>query len=328
MQETPDSPPLALVLKARRVVARDIVEFTFAAQDGAALPAFTPGAHIGVHTPAGVVRKYSLVNLPEDSDRYTVAVRRDGNGRGGSVSLIDGTREGDAVLVEAPQNAFPLAESARRFLFIAGGIGITPILGMVRHLRRRAAEGEANTGFRLVYLTRSPEDTAYREELADPEIAAQVTLHHDGGDPANALDLWPLLEKPQAGTHVYCCGPRGLMDAVRDMAGHWPDTAVHFESFGPGDAAQFEANQAFTIRLARSGGEIEVDADQTALEALTAHGVRVQSSCEAGSCGSCRTPYLSGDVEHRDMVLGEDEKADQIMVCVSRARGGVLELDL
>lgn len=327
MQDSPESPPLALVLAARRAVARDIVEFTFAAPDGAALPGFTPGAHIGVHTPAGAVRKYSLINRPDETDRYVVAVRRDRNGRGGSVSLIDGTREGDTILVEAPQNAFPLAESARRFLFIAGGIGITPILGMIRHLRRRAEAGDANSGFRLVYLTRSAEHTAYREELAESG-GAQVTMHHDGGDPADALDLWPLLEKPQAGTHVYCCGPRPLMDAVRDMTGHWPDTAIHFESFGAGDAAQFEANQAFTIRLARSGREIEVDAEQTALEALTAHGVRVQSSCEAGSCGSCRTTYLSGDVEHRDMVLGEDEKADQIMVCVSRARGGVLELDL
>jgi phthalate 4,5-dioxygenase reductase subunit len=118
------------------------------------------------------------------------------------------------------------------------------------------------------------------------------------------------------------------MDAVRDMTGHWPDTSVHFESFSAGDAAMFEPNQPFTIRLARSGETIEVDADQTALQALSAHGHRVMSSCEAGSCGTCRTTYLSGDVEHRDIVLADDEKADQIMLCVSRARGGVLELDL
>jgi phthalate 4,5-dioxygenase reductase subunit len=153
-------------------------------------------------------------------------------------------------------------------------------------------------------------------------------LHHDEGDPANAYDLWPVLERPVAGTHVYCCGPRGLMDAVRDMTGHWSDSAIHFESFGVGDASMFEPNQPFTIKLAKSGDVIDVGVKQTALEALRAHGCSVASSCEAGSCGSCRTHYMSGDVEHRDLVLGEDDKDTQIMVCVSRARGGELVLDL
>ncbi|MBL8382201.1 MAG: oxidoreductase [Burkholderiales bacterium] len=319
---------LRLQVVQRAQVARDIVEFTLVSPDGAALPAFEPGAHIGVLTPANLWRKYSLVNPPGVVDRYQIAVRREGNGRGGSLSMVDGLTVGALVEIEAPQNAFPLAAAAKRFLFFAGGIGITPILCMVRHLRQRAADGDANAGFRLVYLTRSAEDTAYADELAAPDAGGQVTVHHDHGRPEDAYDLWPLLERPAAGTHVYCCGPRGLMDAVRDMTGHWPDTSIHFESFGTGDAALFAPNQPFTIRLARSGETIAVDADQSALEALRAHGVRVQSSCEAGSCGSCRTTYLSGNVEHRDLVLGEDEKADQIMVCVSRARGGVLELDL
>ena len=328
MQDAPGRERLALLLVRRTEVARDIVEFEFAAADGAELPPFEPGSHIGVLTPAGVVRKYSLVNPPSQRQRYVIAVKRESNGRGGSVSMVDGLAGGTTVEVEPPQNAFALAPAAHRFLFIAGGIGITPILGMVRHLREAREPGEAGPDFRLVYLTRSPEDTAYLAELFDPGLASQVSLHHDGGDPAQGFDLWPLLEKPQAGTHVYCCGPRGLMDAVRDMTGHWPSSSMHFESFGVGDATRFEPDRPFTLRLARSGRQIEVDAGQTILEALGAHGVRVSSSCEAGSCGTCRTTYLSGDVEHRDMVLAEDEKADQIMVCVSRARGGVLELDL
>lgn len=319
---------MSLVVRRREDVARDIVEFTLARPDGAYLPAFEPGAHVTVRTPAGSDRKYSLLNPPAERGHYVIAVRRDGNGRGGSVSLTDGVAAGAAIQVSQPDNAFPLESAAKRYLFIAGGIGITPILGMIRALQAREADGEPAPPFKLLYLTRSPEDTAYREETSGATLAGRVTLHHDHGDPDLAYDLWPLLERPAAGTHVYCCGPRGLMDAVRDMTGHWPDTSVHFESFSAGDAAMFEPNQPFTIRLARSGETIEVDAEQTALEALAAHGHRVMSSCEAGSCGTCRTTYLSGDVEHRDIVLAEDEKPDQIMLCVSRVRGGVLELDL
>ena len=319
---------MSLVVRRRIEVARDIVEFTLERADGGELPPFAPGAHVTVRTPAGSERKYSLINPPGERTHYAIAVRRDGNGRGGSVSMIDSVAMGASIDVSAPENAFPLEDSARRFLFIAGGIGITPILGMIRALQAREAEGAPAPPFKLLYLTRSPEDTAYLQEVTGDALARRATLHHDHGDPGQAFDLWPLLERPAAGNHVYCCGPRGLMDAVRDMTGHWPDTSVHFESFSAGDAAMFEPNQPFTIRLARSGETIEVDADQTALQALSAHGHRVMSSCEAGSCGTCRTTYLSGDVEHRDIVLADDEKADQIMLCVSRARGGVLELDL
>ena len=319
---------LSLVVQCRRAVAHDIIEFTLAFADAGELPPFEPGAHVLVRTPAGSTRKYSLVNPPSQRRHYVIAVRRDANGRGGSVSMADRLASGAVIETSVPENAFPLEPSARRYLFIAGGIGITPILGMIRHLQMRAAGGENPPSFQLIYLTRSAAVTAYLEELASQALSAHVSLHHDHGDPGEAFDLWPVLERPAAGTHIYCCGPRGLMDSVRDMTGHWPATSIHFESFGVGDAAMFEANQPFTIRLARSGESIEVDADQTALEALVAHGCRVMSSCEAGSCGTCRTTYLSGDVEHRDLVLGEGEKADQIMVCVSRARGGVLELDL
>ena len=328
-----DDPPefVPLTVAGRREVARDITEFTLRDPAGAALPAFTPGAHLRVTTPLGAERKYSLTNAPADSReqaRYIIAVKREGNGRGGSVSMVDGLQAGGALLVTAPENAFPMATDAKRFIFIAGGIGITPILGMVRTLLGYEETLEQDpVPFKLYYLTRDAASTAYREEISALGPARAV-LHHDGGDAANAFDLWPALEKPAAGTHVYCCGPRPLMDAVRDMSGHWPASAIHFESFGVGDASLYEPNQAFTVVLGRSGMAIPVAEDESVLEALRNHGRRVPSSCEAGSCGTCRTVYTSGDVEHRDMVLMEDEKADQIMVCVSRARGGELVLDL
>ena len=328
-----EEPPafFSLTVAERREVAKDIIEFTLREVSGAALPAFTPGAHLRVVTPLGAERKYSLTNSPADSRehaRYVLAVKREGNGRGGSVSMTDGLKAGDTLMVTAPDNAFPIAADARRFIFIAGGIGITPILGMVRTLLGYQETLEQDpVPFKLYYLTRDATSTAYREEISALGPARAV-LHHDGGDAANAFDLWPVLEKPIAGTHIYCCGPRPLMDAVRDMSGHWPASAIHFESFGVGDASLYEPNQAFTVVLGRSGMAIPVAEDESVLEALRNHGQRVPSSCEAGSCGTCRTVYTSGDVEHRDMVLMEDEKADQIMVCVSRARGGELVLDL
>jgi len=311
-----------LAVTAVTPLASGIVGFALRDPGGADLPAFTPGAHIAVRTPGAAIRRYSLCNPPHQSDRYEIAVKRDAAGRGGSVSMADRLRIGDPLPVAAPRNEFELHPRAKRFLFIAGGIGITPIVAMLRHLS--ATDGPP---FHLHYCTRSRDDAAFADVLAAPEFAAHVDLHHDGGDPARAFDFWPLLEKPVPGTHVYCCGPRTLMDAVRDMSGHWASGTVHFESFGV-DAALRRSDRPFAIRLARSGMRIDVAADQSILEALRAQGIAVRSSCEAGSCGSCRTSLVAGDVEHRDFVLSEPEHATQIMVCVSRARGAELVLDL
>ena len=143
------------------------------------------------------------------------------------------------------------------------------------------------------------------------------SIHHDGGDLAKALDLWPVVEKPQG--HLYCCGPRGLMQSVRDMTGHWSPSAVHFEAFTEAGEPKPD-DRPFTVRLAKSGGSVAVPVGKTILEALRDHGLDVPSSCESGTCGTCRTRLISGDVDHRDLVLADDEHAGNIMVCVSRAR--------
>ncbi len=302
-------------------LAVDVVGYTLADPQGGALPPFAPGAHVPVRTPAGVVRRYSLCNDPAARDRYEIAVKRDAGGRGGSASMVDRLRAGDRLPVAAPRNEFALPPRARAFLFIAGGIGITPIVAMIRHLR--AADGPP---FTLHYCAASRAHAAFADELAAASRQDRIHLHFDGGDPARAFDFWPVLERP-TGAHVYCCGPRALMDAVRDMSGHWPGGSVRFESFGV-DAAARRDDRPFAVRLARSGRRIEVPADRTLLEALREAGVAVRSSCEAGSCGTCRTGLLSGEAEHRDFVLSETERATQIMPCVSRARGGELVLDL
>lgn len=315
-------PAFSELLVARKTrVAADVWCFTLRHPQGGALAPFTAGAHLTVQVPGGVRRNYSLCSDPAVGDSYQIAVKRDAAGRGGSVSMADAVHEGTLLPVSVPRNNFALHPRASSFLFIAGGIGITPILSMMRHLQTQGQQD-----FRLVYCTRDAEHTAFLPELGAPAFAGRVRLHHDHGDLGQALDLWPLFETPGP-AHVYCCGPRGLMDAVADMSGHWPSGAIHFESFGV-DAGVLAADTAFTVRLGRSGERVAVAAGQSILEALRAHGHRVPSSCESGTCGSCRTTLLAGDAEHRDMVLGDAEKASQIMVCVSRARSPELVLDL
>jgi phthalate 4,5-dioxygenase reductase subunit len=302
-------------------LATGIRAFELRADDAGDLPAFTPGAHVTVVTPSGLRRKYSLCNDSAERDRYVIAVKRESSGRGGSASVVNACREGDVLPCSAPRNDFALAGKARGFMFVAGGIGITPIMSMLRHL---ASEG--TRPFKLYYLTRSPGETAFAEDLRGPGFAGSVVFHHDGGDPGRAFDLWPLFERPKP-VHVYACGPRPMLQAIRDMSGHWPMSSIHIESFA--DAATLAApeDHPFRVRLARSGQTIDVGAHQSILDALRAHGLDVPSSCESGTCGTCRTKLLEGVADHRDLVLSQTEQADNVIVCVSRARSPELVID-
>jgi phthalate 4,5-dioxygenase reductase subunit len=303
------------VTRAERI-AEDIHVFELRDPAGADLPEFTAGAHVSVRVPNGMTRKYSLANDPAERDRYVIAVKREAPGRGGSESMIRDVAVGHDLPVAAPVNNFELARSPAGHTFVAGGIGITPIMAMIRHL---AATGER---FKLYYCTRSADATAFRDELMSG-FHGQVVIHHDAGDPAKALDLWPILEKPKG--HLYCCGPRGLMQAVRDMTGHWSPSAVHFEAFT--DAAPRPDDKPFKVKLARTDETIEVPVGTTILEALRTHGLDVPSSCESGTCGTCRTTLIAGEADHRDLALADDERAGNIMVCVSRALSDTLVID-
>lgn len=301
--------------------ADGIRSFELVQPDGTPLPPFTPGSHVKVQVPSGSLRKYSLCNAPEDRQRYVITVKRDAQGQGGSVSLVDDAREGDTLPTSLPENAFALVENAKAFVFIAGGIGITPIMSMIRSL------GEVpSVPWKLVYLTRSPQDTAFLDELRASQWARLVKIHHDHGDPDRSLDLWPLLERPNT-AHVYCCGPRGLMDSVRDMTGHWTPTHVHFESFVEGGGVRPD-DTPFKVTLRKAGLSVQVPVGKSILATLREHGCSLPSSCESGTCGTCRTGLLEGVADHRDMVLMPEEMAGQIMLCVSRAKSAELVLDL
>ena len=310
--------PLRLTRNDRIADGIHLLEFRDAG--GKPLPEFSAGAHIAVRAPNGLLRKYSLCNDPAERDRYLIAIKRETNGRGGSCNLIDNAKAGDELMVAPPVNDFGLPPRAQDFLFIAGGIGITPIMAMIREVQRQGKR------FRLFYCSRSPETTAFLDELSTPAFKDQVTIHYDQGDPARSLDLKPVLAERKNREHLYCCGPRPLMEAVRNMTDHWSSTAVHFEAFS--DAETHKAtDKAFKVRLARSGEVIDVPTTKTILEALRDHGLEVPSSCETGTCGTCRTKLLTGEADHRDLVLAEHERADTIMICVSRARADEITID-
>jgi phthalate 4,5-dioxygenase reductase subunit len=322
MASDPEAQELTLTVRHKSEIADGVFLFELRAPDGGELPLFTPGSHITVTAPSGQKRRYSLCNDARERDRYLIAVKQEASGRGGSLSFTKDIAEGDEIVAEPPANEFEMAKSEpKRMIFIAGGIGITPIRAMVLHCLRHGQEY-----FKLYYFTRTPSLMAFREEFSAGEFEGKVVIHHDNGDPDQAYDLWPVLEE-QRGAHLYCCGPRGLMDAVRDMTGHWPDSAVHFEDF-VGASAPHADDKPFEVRLAKSGESFEVAAGISILDTLRQHGHVLASSCESGTCGTCRCRFTEGEPDHRDLVLSDDEKKRDIMVCVSRAKSPTLTLDL
>jgi vanillate O-demethylase ferredoxin subunit len=297
---------------------------------GRDLPRFAAGAHIAVR-PAGAargaegaVRDYSLWNDPAERRHYCIAVLRERGGQG-SRQWHEGVRVGDPVEASLPRNNFPLTDDAERYLLLAGGIGITPIMAMIAELRRRRAE------FVLHYCTRSPEATAFRDELDLLAAQGRVRFHHDGGDPARGLDIPATLRDPQPGTHLYYCGPAGMMRAAAAASADWPEGTVHCEYF-TGPAARppepLGEDRAFRVRLARRGGEYDIPAGETIIDVLRRHGVPVRTSCELGYCGACLTAYRDGEPDHRDQILSAADRRRYLLICCSRSKTPFLELDL
>ena len=288
---------------------------------GAPLPAWQPGAHVDLHL-GDLVRQYSLCGDPRDASGWSVAVLREPEGRGGSTYVHDKLAEGDLVTVRGPRNHFPLV-AASRYLFIAGGIGITPLLPMM------AAADAAGADWSLVYGGRTRGSMAFADDLV-ATYGDRVRLHPQ--DEAGLLPLPDLLPAPEDGTLVYCCGPTPLLDAVAELAAGWPDGLLHVEHFAPATALHEAGDGSFEVELADSGITVIVPADGTILETVRAAGVNVLSSCQEGTCGTCETGVLEGAVDHRDSILTAAERAenDVMYVCVSRAAAGcprlVLEL--
>jgi phthalate 4,5-dioxygenase reductase subunit len=313
--------PSTLRLIHRQELCQGIVLFRLGALDDQALPAFKPGAHLSVKTPSGQNRSYSLCSSPNENRYYELAIKKEEFGRGGSKSMVESLKVGDTLEVIEGANYFELKVGQPRYIFVAGGIGITPILSMMHALLSEGVDD-----FVLHYCSREKASTPFWELLSQAPFASHVRFHHDGGDPNRSFDFWPVFEKT-SNAHIYCCGPQGLMDSVRDMTGHWPSEQVHFESFGVASLDP-SLNVDFSVKIQSTGQVIAVSAQESILQALKQAGLEVPSSCESGTCGSCRVGLIDGEADHRDYVLMDDEFEKAIMICVSRSKSDQLVLDL
>ncbi|MCZ4587594.1 PDR/VanB family oxidoreductase [Rhodococcus opacus] len=320
MKSTHDETELSLVVVEREFVADGVMLLQLRHADGVALPRWSPGAHIDVILTPELTRQYSLCGDPADESTWQIAVLREPDGRGGSQFVHDKIALGDTVEVRGPRNHFEL-ESAPRYLFIAGGIGVTPIKTMAA---RAEAEGAEWT---LTYGGRSRASMAFLDELT-AHFGDRVTIHPQ--DEKGLIDLDSLLGTARADTLVYCCGPAPLLDAVNEGCEHWASGSLHIERFSAKTLTEPDFTGVFEVELATTGKTIEVQPDETILDAVTAAGVQVLSSCREGTCGTCETVVLDGEVEHRDALLSEDEQAsnETMMICVSRARCPRLVLEL
>lgn len=314
---------LDLVVQDKHAVADGVVRLVLGRPDGGELPAWEPGAHVDLVLGGEFVRQYSLCGDPADRTVLQVAVLREEAGRGGSQYVHDELAEGDVVRVQGPRNHFPLVP-AKRYLFIAGGIGITPILPMI------ADVDAAGSDWRLVYGGRTRSSMAFRDELQQ-RYPGRVTIHPQ--DEAGLLDLPTLLADTGASAAdlaVYCCGPEGLLAAVEQRCASRPAGALHVERFAPKEGATDGPRESFEVELAQSGTTLTVPADRSILDVVEESGAQVLSSCQEGTCGTCETAVLSGIPDHRDSVLTDEEQAanDTMMICVSRSCSRRLVLDL
>lgn len=309
-------------------VASGILQLGLVPDAGGAAVEVAPGAHIDLHLPNGLIRQYSLLGS-STPQRFDVAVNLDPNSRGGSAAVHKILKAGDRLAISAPRNHFPLCETAAHSVLVAGGIGVTPIHAMVHRL------AELGQGWTLYHCARNPERTPYMAELRNLAARSGGTLVHihDGIAGVRPLDLAAVVEGAPEGAHFYCCGPSPLMAAFADATAGLPAARVHVEYFAapaPASEASGDTASAFELVLARSGKVLQIPADRSILEALEAEGIAPLCSCREGICGTCETAILSGEPDHRDLVLSPDERAANatMMICVSRARSASLTLDL
>lgn len=303
-------------------VAAGIRSFELIPVDNIPLSGWRPGAHVDVHLPSGTIRQYSLCGDHEDRDRYRIAVLEIADGRGGSIEVHQELQEGVVFEVGQPRNDFPLAE-APAYLFVAGGIGITPILAMIREVARKGKP------WRLVYCARSSANFAFVDEIDSLAAESWGIVDYVPQDTRGHADL-PALVRGSVGQGVYCCGPGPLMDALSaEMTAQARPGELVIERFTPPERVVVEGTGSFEVELDASGLTVTVGPETSILDAIRDAGVDAPSSCEMGICGTCETRVISGDVMHQDSLLTDDERdaGDVMMICVSRARSPRLVLD-
>jgi ferredoxin-NADP reductase len=309
-----------LVVTGVSEAAEGVKTITLAAPDGTALPAWSPGAHIDLVLDENLTRQYSLCGDTSDDTSWRIGVLAAPDSRGGSVRVHE-LKTGDTVRVRGPRNHFPLVGAAS-YQFIAGGIGITPILAMI------AEADAAGASWNLLYGGRRRASMAFLDELKKyGQDRVTITPHDERGH----LNLAECMGTPRPGTLVYCCGPEGLLTAVEEACAAWPAGTLHIERFTP-KAVEVAGDNAcaFELVLQRSGLTLQVPPDQSVFDVVSEAGVSVLGSCFEGVCGTCEQAVIDGDVDHRDAILSDEEREanEYMMICVSRCRSARLTLDL
>ena len=317
-------PRIVVRVRKRRREVNNIVAIEFEACSGDDLPPFTAGAHIDLLLPSGLIRQYSLCSDPQDRKTYRIAVLLEPESRGGSRE-VHTLAVGQELAISAPRNHFPLAEVQDSAILIAGGIGVTPIMVMAQTLQQRGVP------FAFHYLTRSRAMTSFRKELQSSDFSASLHLRHDDEDGlASTAELQTRIGPPEAGRHLYICGPRPLITACESVAKDlgWQDDAIHVEHFKASHDPI--VGNPVTLHLAQRGLTVEVPGDRTLANALADAGVDVPVACEQGICGTCVVKVLSGTPDHRDSFLSQEEheRGDCMALCCSRALTQALTLDL
>ncbi|MGO3741682.1 PDR/VanB family oxidoreductase [Kerstersia sp.] len=329
--------PHSMNLRVSRVTAeaKDVLAIELVDPDGAALPPFTPGAHLEMRLGNGMIRHYSLLNDCSERQRYVVGVGLAPDSRGGSRFIHGGLREGDSVKVTGPHNHFALDEQAGGYCLVAGGIGVTPILAMARWAERQGRP------WRVIYTARGRHRAAFYEDLlALDQGRGRVQLHFNDEQAGRLLAVEALAASLGPDEHLYCCGPDPLMQAVRQATAAQAGR-VHFEWFaapvsapgadaGPAAATAAGSGGGFEVILRQSGQTLWVSEEQSILEAMEEAGLSPAFSCRAGICRSCETRVHAGTPDHRDLVLSDEEKQanDTMLICCSRALTPALELEL
>ncbi|MCK1394528.1 PDR/VanB family oxidoreductase [Bradyrhizobium sp. 1] len=304
--------------------AERINSYELVPPSGGELDPFTAGSHIDLHLPDKMIRSYSLLNDQRERNRYVIAVNKDAASRGGSSFLHDHVGVGDVLTVSAPKNNFPLREDAATSVLIAGGIGITPLLSMIRRLECLGRPWD------LFYAVRTRAAAAFLDDIGSLRPNVHLNLHVDVDDERSGrmFDVASIVKQAPAQAHLYCCGPAPMLEAFEAAAADRPEGCVHVEYFQAREAPALEGG--FEVKLARSDRTVAVEAGKTILESLLEAGISPNYACSEGVCGTCETRVLEGTPDHRDQYLSEEEQASNktIMICCSGSRTRTLVLDL
>ena len=305
----------------------DILNYVLVDPDGGELPEFAAGSHIDVHLGNGLIRQYSICGPEWDRRSYPIGVLLEHPGTGGSQFMHNNIKVGDILEVSDPKHLFKLNPQAQRHLLIAGGIGVTPLLAMAYSLERAKAD------YVFHYCTKSPEVTAYMDEITGLVKHGGLHLHFDGGNPKNGLDLKAILREYSEGTHLYYCGPSGMMNAAAEACSHWPKGTVHYEVFSTEGIESTKPERIgeddeFQIKVSSTGAVYSVPSYKTIVDVLRENGFDIDTSCEDGFCGTCLTRYLEGEPDHRDEVLDEEDHEEYLLICCARSHTPEIVLDL